>query len=111
MLIFPIKKRWFDMMLSGEKQEEYREIKKYWDVRIIKWLGFPVSQIDMVKDLLRKKETEVTKEVIYQNGYGKNAPQAKAMCSLSIGTGKEEWGAVPGKEYYRFHIKEISRKE
>ena len=27
MLILPIKKKWFDMILSGEKREEYREIK------------------------------------------------------------------------------------
>ena len=31
------------------------------------------------------------------------------MCKLSIGPGKEEWGAVSGKEYYRFHIEEIGR--
>jgi len=25
-----IKKEWFDMIQSGEKKEEYREIKPYW---------------------------------------------------------------------------------
>ena len=29
MLTLPIKKKWFDMILSGEKKEEYREIKPY----------------------------------------------------------------------------------
>ena len=29
MLILPIKKKWFDMIVSGEKKEEYREIKHY----------------------------------------------------------------------------------
>lgn len=29
MLILPIKRKWFDMILSGEKKEEYREIKPY----------------------------------------------------------------------------------
>ena len=28
MLTLPIKKQWFDMILSGEKKEEYREIKQ-----------------------------------------------------------------------------------
>ena len=28
---------------------------------------------------------------------------------MSIGTGKEEWGAASGKEYYRFHIEQIGR--
>ena len=35
MLILPIKKKWFDMILSGEKKEEYREIKPYYDSRLI----------------------------------------------------------------------------
>ena len=33
MLTLPIKKKWFDMILSGEKKEEYREIKPYWFIR------------------------------------------------------------------------------
>ena len=33
MLILPIKKEWFDMILSGEKKEEYREIKPYYERR------------------------------------------------------------------------------
>ena len=31
MLILPIKKKWFDMIASGEKKEEYREIKPYYN--------------------------------------------------------------------------------
>lgn len=34
MLVLPIKKKWFDMIASGEKKEEYREIKDYYDTRI-----------------------------------------------------------------------------
>ena len=33
MLTLPIKKKWFDMILSGEKKEEYREIKPYYEKR------------------------------------------------------------------------------
>ena len=33
MLTLPIKKKWFDMIKSGEKKEEYREIKPYWTKR------------------------------------------------------------------------------
>lgn len=29
MLTLPIKKKWFDMIISGEKKEEYREITPY----------------------------------------------------------------------------------
>ena len=40
MLVLPIKKKWFDMILSGEKKEEYREIKPYYDSRLNKKVNF-----------------------------------------------------------------------
>lgn len=30
MLTLPIKNKWFNMILSGEKKEEYRELKPYY---------------------------------------------------------------------------------
>lgn len=109
MLILPIKKKWLDMILAGEKLDEYRQIKPYWTVRIVHWLGFPESETDAVMELLREKRTEQAKPVIMRNGYGADAPEAEVMCTLSIGTGKEEWGAVPGKEYFRFHVEKIAK--
>ena len=32
-----LKKRWYDMIASGEKKEEYREYKDFWIKRIEKW--------------------------------------------------------------------------
>lgn len=34
-MILPIKKKWFDMIKSGEKREEYREIKPYYTARFL----------------------------------------------------------------------------
>lgn len=34
MLIFPLKKEWYEKIKSGEKTVEYREIKTYWINRI-----------------------------------------------------------------------------
>ena len=36
MLILPIKSKWFNMILSGDKQAEYREIKPYYTTRFKK---------------------------------------------------------------------------
>ena len=36
MLIFPLKKEWYEKIKSGEKTVEYREVKPYWDRRIQK---------------------------------------------------------------------------
>jgi len=33
-----LKRKWYDMIASGEKKEEYREEKLYWDVRIRNWI-------------------------------------------------------------------------
>ena len=38
-----IKKKWFDMILSGEKKEEYREIKPYWNRRLLKPIMYDTS--------------------------------------------------------------------
>ena len=34
MLIFPLKKHWYEKIKSGEKTVEYREAKPYWTYRI-----------------------------------------------------------------------------
>lgn len=34
MLIFPLKKQWYEKIKSGEKTIEYREAKPYWTYRI-----------------------------------------------------------------------------
>ena len=59
--------------------------------------------------MLRTQGTIKALPVILQNGYGRNSPEVEVMCKLSIGHGKEEWGAASGKEYYRFHIEKIGR--
>lgn len=33
-LELPLKKEWYNMIESGEKREEYREIKPYWQNRL-----------------------------------------------------------------------------
>lgn len=111
LLILPIKKKWFDMILSGEKPEEYREIKPYWDVRIAKWLEIKPTKenIQRLKRLLRHGALSWRPELKakFINGYGSSRPLFVADCNVSIGTGRKEWGAEPGKEYYVIHIKDI----
>ena len=34
MLIFPLKKEWFEKIKNGTKTIEYREVKPYWSKRI-----------------------------------------------------------------------------
>lgn len=36
MLIFPLKKQWYEKIKNGEKTIEYREFKDYWNIRLRK---------------------------------------------------------------------------
>jgi len=49
-----LKKKWFDMILSGKKDEEYRELKEYWATRL------EGRNYDVVK---------------FRNGYMKDSPK------------------------------------
>lgn len=91
MQVLPIKKKWFDMILTGEKEEEYREIKPYYDKR----LGY-----------LARGTGKVT-TIILRNGYSYNSPSIKCKVAVSIGPGIKEWGAVPGENCYILRILKI----
>lgn len=43
MLIFPLKKEWYEKIRSGEKRIEYREVKPYWTKRINNELSVRVN--------------------------------------------------------------------
>lgn len=92
MLILPIKKKWFDMILSGEKKEEYREIKPYYETRF--------SNVWKIGE-------SILQPVMFRNGYSKNSPSFIADCTLGTNYGKPEWGAEEGKIYYVLHIVRI----
>lgn len=80
-----LKKKWFDMILSGEKKEEYREMKDYWYRRLTN-----LFDIDKFKDYAAIKYDTIT----FKNGYSKDAPEIVIeYVSLSEGAGAKEWGA------------------
>ncbi len=51
-------REYFDQIASGEKKEEYRQDKPYWQKILLKPNGFPI-EID---------------EIHFTNGYGKDRP-------------------------------------
>lgn len=99
MLTLPIKKKWFNMIKSGEKLEEYREIKPYWDTRFKN--NFENIQLESWFDLTIKYANGT---VIFKNGYQPNAPKIKCFVELRQDFGKREWGAELHKRYYVLKI-------
>ena len=74
-LFLPLKAKWYDMIESGEKTEEYREFKKYW-----------------FKRLANKKY----KYVRFSYGYTRRTMTFEIE-DLGWDIGRPEWGATPGK--------------
>lgn len=103
MLILPIKKKWFDMILSGEKKEEYREIKPYYKSRF----EHDFDVIEYHGKYINAFEENPVREIMFRNGYSKTSPSFIARCTLDIGQGKKEWGAGKGKQYFILTIHEI----
>jgi len=73
-----VKKKWYDMIAIGEKREEYREIKSYWEKR-----------------LSRKYDA-----VCFRNGYSPDAPtMIVELKSIHKGIGITKWGAPKNKVF------------
>lgn len=98
LLHLTLKKHWFDMIASGEKTEEYREIKQYWMVRLLTprkgvyadkshWpVGFYAGNFNTVQ---------------FRNGYSKTSPVMRFKATgIRVDTGNPAWGAEPGKKYF-----------
>ncbi|MEE3458743.1 MAG: ASCH domain-containing protein [Candidatus Faecousia sp.] len=106
MLTLPIKKQWFDMILSGEKKEEYREIKPYYEKRFANAIMEKGAMLESGGRLNEWLLTDVifSLPIKFRNGYAAKSPCFVADCRLKIGTGKPEWGAIPGQMYYVLQI-------
>lgn len=85
-LHIPIKKKWFDMIKSGEKKEEYRDMVPHWISRLVHKHNFTAKEFDIVR---------------FRNGYSKDSPILNfEYKGLERRGGREEWGAEPGETYF-----------
>ncbi len=102
-----LKKKWFDMILSGHKKEEYRALSSYWVSRLCdnrKGIEDMLSDIEYIPLLDIKRFDTIT----FSNAYQKNRPQFEIeLKEIIIGEGFEEWGAEKGKLYFVLRLGEI----
>jgi hypothetical protein len=118
-LFLTIEKKWFDMIVSLEKPEEYRELKPYWIRRLIACnapeeqkgenrhyavnMRFYADNGHSWEDIIKGYYSEIKqfRRVEFRNGYGKNARRVTfGIEKISIGTGRPEWGAKPDQDYF-----------
>lgn len=84
-----LKRRWFEMIKCGYKQEEYREMSWYWHQRLYEKGDFTFKKFD---------------KITFKLGYPKNSDTEKILTFknpiIRIGYGKEEWGAEKYRQYF-----------
>lgn len=82
-------KKWFDMIVAGTKNEEYREIKAYWAKRLTTNCerSYDVANEFYCGRIIYRPFTHV----LFINGYSKNSPRIeKKIKEICIGLPKKE---------------------
>ena len=111
-----LKQPWYDMIVSGEKREEYREITAYWANRLLGERGYDKTYVkEVVRRLhIRGRAIPENVEQLFKSGNlvalpyetvtfhrGYTAETATfRITGIDIRRGRPEWGAVPGKKYF-----------
>lgn len=108
-LILPLKKKWFDMIKSGEKKEEYREINEYWIRRLIdkeRWVELPTPDI-IYDGVLNQCDFEPFNNfdaIEFTCGYPKKEDKERRIVfrnpKICVSCGIQDWGAEEGKKYF-----------
>lgn len=111
-LDLPLKAVWYDMIESGVKQEEYRELTPYWAKRFLR--DFPVT-LRVIMDIAitvadftpfhGKELHPVYTHVRFRYGYTRRTMLRRLDC-ITIGRGRTEWGAPTDRDVFRLHLSE-----
>ena len=111
-LTLNVSKQWLDIIVAGEKTEEYREIKPYWASRLV---NQQAESGEVLFDefsgyclVIGKLEYKPYTHVLFINGYRKDSPRIqKEIESIAIGNPKK--GLCPdkwlGKEFFVIKFK------
>lgn len=104
-----LKGKWYDMIASGEKTEEYREINPYWEKRLLEDYEAMKRDYEMLmfRSFVVGDPLEYPRgftHVRFHRGYSK-ITMTFEIDSITFGKGKEEWGAEPGKMYFVIKLK------
>lgn len=95
----PLKAKWYRMIESGFKREEYREPTAFWCKRFVFFDTLLFAILDGEKDMNLAGYTHVQ----FSLGYPKNGDESRRMTfelkAIEYREGREEWGAEKGKKY------------
>ena len=105
-LYLSLKAEWYDMIESGVKTEEYREIKDYWIKRICRHYDKRTPHCDygsycvFAANIGKCKEVKTNyTHVCFSYGYTKRRMTFEVE-NITIGRGKPEWGAPEDRDVF-----------
>lgn len=99
-----LKGKYYDMIASGEKKEEYREIKPYW-IKRLRMAPHPFKKTWVWGGFYQLKK------VCFHCGYT-NITMMFEIKNIKEGQGNPEWGAPAGKDVFIIELGEVvSKKE
>lgn len=111
-LTLTISKEWYELIVAGEKNEEYREIKPYWTSRLVNqnsesgMVGF--DEFGGYTAVIGEPEYKPFTHVLFINGYRKDSSRIEKEIE-SITIGKPKKGLCPDKwldtEFYIIKFK------
>lgn len=109
-----LKRKWWDMIASGEKKEEYRDANHYWAIRLLNrqyrlYLHniaryYPNDFIDSLYFVLTQNNLAFRsyENVCFQLGYT-NKTMTFKITSMNVMYGevcRQDWGVEPNKYYF-----------
>ena len=105
-----LKKKWFDLILSREKKEEYREIKDYYDGRLAS--KSVINAGTASESVVWRPHHNRFDAIQFRNGYAKNAPKMLVECKcIRIGTPRTEWSDNAQGEHFIISLGNILKTE
>jgi hypothetical protein len=107
-LYLTLKAHWYDMIEAGIKTEEYREIKKFWVKRLCEENKGSLGGLFMDAHKVIAYTAKDFTHVHFARGghFGNKIPQMTLeLKGIEVGTGKQEWGAEPNKDYFVIKLK------
>lgn len=115
-LTLSLKKKWFDMIKTGVKKEEYRAANEYWATRLIgkgnfaKWDYCGPKEFDLrffgFESLTWTNDLKFIHfdKLVFTLGYPKADDMERRLTfknpKFRIDKGRPEWGAEHGKMYF-----------
>lgn len=98
-LDLPLYALWYEMIESGIKKEEYREVKSYWNKRFVD-VNSPLFSHRYGRENCNVKGYT---HVRFRYGYTKRSVLFK-IDEIVIGRGNPEWGAPTDKDVFIIKI-------